>query len=149
MKCEMHYLPIRLFPDDSLVPLTIGQETGVNLFVYGTLMHREQIEFLLNHTLDDPVEAIMVGFTTVISEWGYRVMVPSENARVKGIVWKELTAQDFVILDRYEGCNVEVPVYQREKRQVMIHNRQEEAWGYFGTPNFFERIHNAKNTRKL
>ena len=112
----------------------------MNLFVYGTLKDRQFIQSLLKRTLDKPVEAIMPGFTTVASTWGYLVMVPDENSSVEGVVWRGLTAQDFIILDRYEGCDVETPVYQREKRRGMADDREEEVWGYFGTPAFLAQI---------
>lgn len=82
----------------------------------------------------------MPGFTTVISKWGYSVMAPDENSSVEGIVWQGLTAQDFTVLDRYEGCDVETPVYQREKRTVIIEGKAEEVWAYFGTSVFLMQI---------
>ena len=67
-------------------------------------------------------------------------MIPDENSSVEGIVWRGLTVQDFTVLDRYEGCDVEVPVYQREKRKVTIEGKMEEAWAYFGTSTFLTQI---------
>ncbi|MCZ6679130.1 MAG: gamma-glutamylcyclotransferase [Candidatus Poribacteria bacterium] len=112
----------------------------MNLFVYGTLRDQEFIQTRLNRTLDDPVEANMPGFTTVMSKSGYPVMVPAANASVEGLVWRGLTAEDFRILDRYEGCDVETPIYQREKRNVMIDGRESEVWSYFGTPAFLAQM---------
>lgn len=108
----------------------------MNLFVYGTLKNRELIQSLLGRSLGDPSAAIMPDCTTVISKRGYPVIISSENLSVEGVVWQGLTVQDFVILDRYEGCHVETPVYQREKRKVMINGRKEEVWTYFGTSTF-------------
>lgn len=67
-------------------------------------------------------------------------MIPSENLSVEGIVWRGLTVQDFAVLDRYEGCHVETPVYQREKRKIIIEGKSEEVWAYFGTSAFLISI---------
>ena len=112
----------------------------MNLFVYGTLKDRELIQSLLKRSLDDPSIAIMPECTTVTSKWGYPVMIPENNLSVEGVVWRGLTNQDFVVLDRYEGCHVETPVYQREKRTITIEDRTEEVWAYFGTPMFLTQI---------
>ena len=112
----------------------------MNLFVYGTLKDRELIQSLLEHSLGDPNVAIMPECTTVISKWGYPVMIPSENLSVEGVVWRGLTVQDFAVLDRYEGCHVETPVYQREKRKIIIDDKTEEVWVYFGTSTFLISI---------
>ena len=112
----------------------------MNLFVYGTLKDRELIQSLLNRPLAGPSPAIMPKCTTVTSKWGYLVMIPDENSSVEGVVWQGLTAEDFVILDRYEGCHVETPVYQREKREVIIEDKAEAVWAYFGTSTFLKQI---------
>lgn len=112
----------------------------MNLFVYGTLKDREFIQSLLERALSDPSVAMMPECTTVISKWGYPVIIPSENSSVEGVVWHDLTDHDFAILDRYEGCHVETPVYQREKRKVIINGKTEEVWVYFGTPVFLDHI---------
>ena len=67
-------------------------------------------------------------------------MIPDENSSVEGVVWQGLTVEDFVILDRYESCHVETPVYQRERRKVIIEDEVEEVWAYFGTPIFLTQI---------
>ena len=108
----------------------------MNLFVYGTLKDREFIQSLLNRSIDAPSKAIFPGFTTVNSKSGYPVMVPAEGRSVDGIVWRNLTHRDFEILDIYEGCKTETPVYQREKRKALVEGREEEIWAYFGTPAF-------------
>ena len=111
----------------------------MNLFVYGTLMYREQIEFLLRRKLGDPVEATIRGFTMIIaSEWGYPVIIPESNSIVEGVVWRELTEKDFITLDYYEGCDEEFAVYQRERRKVVAGGYEEEAWVYVASPAFLE-----------
>ena len=112
----------------------------MDLFVYGTLKNREFIQSLLEQPLGDPSVAIMPECTTIISKWGYPVIVPSENSSVEGIVWHGLTDQDFTVLDRYEGCHAEMPVYQREKRKVIIEGKIEEVWTYFSTSAFLTSI---------
>jgi len=108
----------------------------MNLFAYGTLKDRELIQRLLGRSLGEPNVAIMPECTTVISNRGYPVLIPNEDSSVEGIVWQGLTDQDFAILDRYEGCHVDTPIYRREKRQVIIDNKTEEVWVYFGTSTF-------------
>ncbi len=78
--------------------------------------------------------------TTVTSKWGYLVMIPDENSSVEGVVWRGLTVQDFAILDRYEGCHVETPIYQREKWKGIVEGKAEEVWAYFGTSTFLISI---------
>ena len=112
----------------------------MNLFVYGTLKDRRLIQSLLGRTLGDPTVAIMPNCTTVISQRGFPVMIPGENSSVEGVVWRGLTVQDFAVLDRYEGCHVETPVYQREKRKITIEGNMEEVWVYFCTSKFLISI---------
>ncbi len=112
----------------------------MNLFVYGTLKDRELIQSLLERSLGDSSAAIMLECATVTSKWGYLVMISDENSSVEGVVWRGLTAQDFAVLDKYEGCHVETPVYQRERRKVIIEDKVEEVWAYFGTPIFLTQI---------
>lgn len=112
----------------------------MNLFVYGTLRDRELIQSLLNRSLNEPSTAIMSECTTIISEQGFLVLIPQANSSVEGLVWRGLTTQDFAILDRYEGCHVETPVYQREKRKTVIGEKVEEVWTYFATSAFLISI---------
>ena len=67
-------------------------------------------------------------------------MIPDENSSVEGIVWRGLTIQDLVILDQYEGCQVDEPIYQREKRKIIIEGKMEEVWTYFSSPMFLSQI---------
>ena len=113
---------------------------AMNLFVYGTLKNPEFIQSLLQRSVGMPSRATLPGFTTVISDWGYPVMIPAGASSVDGIVWRNLTDKDFEILDRYEACNTETSVYQREKRKVTVEGREEEIWAYFGTPAFLNRM---------
>ena len=112
----------------------------MNLFVYGTLKDRGLIQSLLERPLDDPNMAIMHECTTVISSRGFPVLIPHDNYNVEGVVWRGLTVQDFAVLDRYEGCHVETPIYQREKRKVVIDGKTEEVWVYFATSTFLISI---------
>ena len=121
----------------------------MNLFAYGTLKDREFIQSLLERSLGDPSVAMMPECTTVISKWGYPVIIPSENLSVEGVVWRGLTAQNFAVLDRYEGCHVETPVYQREKRKVIIDGKTEEVWVYFGTSTFLISMRKGSNERNI
>ena len=121
----------------------------MNLFVYGTLKDRKFIQSLLERSLGDPSVAMMPECTTVISKWGYPVIIPSENSSVEGVVWRGLTSQNFAVLDRYEGCHVQTPVYQREKREVIIDGKTEEVWVYFGTSTFLISIRKGSNERNI
>jgi gamma-glutamylcyclotransferase (GGCT)/AIG2-like uncharacterized protein YtfP len=121
----------------------------MNLFVYGTLKDRELIQLLLGRSLGNPSVAIMPECTTVMSNRGYPVIIPRENLNVQGVVWRELTDQDFAILDKYEGCHVETPVYQREKREVIIDRKMEEVWVYFGTSPFIISIRKGSDERNI
>ena len=113
---------------------------SMNLFVYGTLKDRGLIQSLLERPLGDPNVAIVHECTTVISSRGFPVLIPHDNDSVEGVVWRGLTVQDFAVLDRYEGCHVKTPIYQREQRKVVIAGKTEEAWVYFATPTFLISI---------
>ena len=115
-------------------------EKSVNLFVYGTLMEREQIEVLLKRKLGEPAGAVTEGATLVVSDWGYPAMIPSETHTVRGVVWRGLTDQDLTILDRYERCDMKPPLYRREQRKILIENQEEDAWMYLGTPTFLTQM---------
>ena len=117
----------------------------MNLFVYGTLRDRELIQLLLKRSIGDPSVAIMPECTTVTSKRGFLVMIPYENSSVQGIVWRGLTVEDFTVLDRYEGCHVQNPVYQREKRKVIIGGTVEEVWTYLATSTFLTSIRKGSN----
>ena len=121
----------------------------MDLFVYGTLKDRGLIQLLLGRSLGNPSVATMPECTTVMSNGGYPVIIPSESSSVEGVVWRELTDQDFVILDRYEGCHVETPVYQRERREVIIDRKTEEVWVYFGTSPFIISIRKGSDERNI
>ena len=121
----------------------------MDLFVYGTLKDRGLIQSLLGRSLGDPSVAIMPECTTVISARGFPVIIPSENSSVEGVVWRELTDQDFVILDKYEGCHAETAVYQREKRKVIIERETEEVWVYFGTLPFIISIREGSDEQNI
>ena len=121
----------------------------MNLFVYGTLKNRELIQSLLGRSLGEPNVAIMPECATVISNRGYPVLIPSAHSSVEGVVWRGLTAQDFAVLDRYEGCHVETPVYQREKRKVIIDSETEEVWVYCGTSTFTISIRKESDERNI
>jgi gamma-glutamylcyclotransferase (GGCT)/AIG2-like uncharacterized protein YtfP len=112
----------------------------MNLFVYGTLMVREQIESLIGRKLGNPVVARIHGFTKIMSSWGYPVIIPQSDANVEGIVWRELIDANLIALDRYEGCGKESAVYQREKRTVIVNGREEEAWVYVATSGYLRRL---------
>ena len=132
--------------------ITIAQyliPNAMNLFVYGTLRAREFIQSLIGHTLDEAVKATMPGFTTVMSQWGYPVMMSAQDSSVEGIVWRGLREGDFIILDRYEGCDAEAPVYRREKRMVIITGREEEAWAYLGTSAFLTQVCDKEKEHKF
>ena len=121
----------------------------MKLFVYGTLKDRGLIQELLGRSLGDPSVAIMPECTTVITQRGFPVLIPSQNSSVEGVVWRGLTVQDFAVLDRYEGCHVETPVYQREKRKVIIDGKTEEVWVYFGTSTFIISIRKGSDERNI
>ena len=121
----------------------------MNLFVYGTLRDRELIQLLLKRSLGPPSRATMPECTTVISEWGYPVMLPTEDSSVEGIVWRGLTVQDFGVLDRYEGCHVETPVYQREMREIIVEDKVEEVWAYFATSAFLISIRKGSDEPRI
>ena len=117
----------------------------MNLFVYGTLKDRGLIQELIGRPLGDPSVAIMPECTIVISERGFPVLVPSQDSRVEGVVWRGLTVQDLAVLDRYEGCHVETPIYQREKRKIPIEGKTEEVWVYFCTSRFLVSVRKESN----
>ena len=122
---------------------------NMNLFVYGTLKDKELIQSLLERPLGDPSVAIMPECAIVMSKWGYPVIIPSETLSVDGVVWRGLTVQDFAVLDRYEGCHVETPVYQREKRKVVIDGKTEEVWVYFATSAFLMSIRKGSDESNI
>ena len=76
-------------------------------------------------------------------------MIPDENSSVVGVVWRGLTVQDFVILDRYEGCHAETPVYQREQRKIIIEGKVEAVWAYFGTSTFLISTRKESGERNI
>ena len=121
----------------------------MNLFVYGTLKDRRLIQRLLGRSLGEPSVAIIPECTTVSSKRGYPVLIPNANSRVEGVVWQGLTDQDFAILDRYEGCHVDTPVYHRERRQVVIDGKTEEVWVYFGTSTFITSIRKGSDESNI
>ena len=121
----------------------------MNLFVYGTLRDRKLIQLLLKRSLGNPTAAMMPECATVTSKRGFLVMTPYENSSVHGVVWRGLTVEDFTVLDRYEGCHVQNPVYQREKRKVIIEGAVEEVWTYLATSTFLTSIRKGSDESEI
>ena len=63
-------------------------------------------------------------------------MVPAKGCSVDGIVWRDLTDRDFEIMDRYEGCNTQTPVYQRERRKAIVKDGKRKFGRILGRRRF-------------
>ncbi|MTV47917.1 DUF4264 domain-containing protein [Heliobacillus mobilis] len=107
------------------------------LFVYGTLMDRETMEGLLDHSAGEPLPALLTGYKRYPSSYGYPFILPVQEAIVKGTLWSGLTDDDLQRIDEYEGLFDDVPMYYREKVTIRIDDQPSEAWVYIGNREVF------------
>ena len=90
-------------------------------FAYGSNMSSEQMSVRCPDAVEVGV-ATLAGYEFVINTRGVAGVVEKQGSRVIGILWK-ISAEDEVILDKYEGANRSDGPYRRE---VIAVNRADE-----------------------
>ena len=87
------------------------------LFAYGTLTDPEFTGHLLEHPVDSE-PALLVGFERVeIPGFSYPTVVEAPGEKVRGLIYRSLSAEDYRRLDAYEG--VAEGLYRRVAAEVI------------------------------
>ncbi|ABZ85094.1 conserved hypothetical protein [Heliomicrobium modesticaldum Ice1] len=110
------------------------------LFTYGTLMDRDTMEGLLEHKAGITRPAILTGYQTYPSAYGYPYILPVQEGKVEGVLWSDLSDEDLLRTDEYEGLLDENPMYFRKSITVDVDGQPVEAWVYIGIPEAFTDV---------
>jgi len=106
----------------------------VKLFAYGSLTSRRRLEELLGRAMEEPEAAVLRGYRVFHSPpLGYLLLLPQEGAVTRGFLW-EIRPEEFPVLDRYEGCDEDPPLYFRRSLEVEVNGRLVPAQVYVGNP---------------
>jgi gamma-glutamylcyclotransferase (GGCT)/AIG2-like uncharacterized protein YtfP len=99
-----------------------GRQTGIHLFVYGTLVDQRTLDEVLGYRFaGERLRARLVDYQRLeLDTFDYRLIVARAGHSVDGILITDLSPHDLVVLDRYEG--VECGNYSRASVDV-------EVWG--------------------
>ena len=108
---------------------------GDHLFVYGTLQLPD-VMHAVTRLRPAPHPAVLSGFArfTLRGEV-YPSVVPSPGARTEGMLYRDLDAATFDILDRFEGQE-----YERHQLSVSVHAETVQAWTYALRPPLRDRL---------
>ncbi|WP_235918943.1 DUF4264 family protein [Heliomicrobium undosum] len=110
------------------------------LFTYGTLMDRDTMEGLLEHSAGVARPAILAGYQSYPSAYGYPYILPVQEGAVEGVLWSGLSDEDLLRTDEYEGILDESPMYFRKSITLDVDGQPVEAWVYVGIPEAFTDV---------
>ncbi|MBM7867280.1 DUF4264 domain-containing protein [Heliobacterium gestii] len=113
------------------------------LFTYGTLTDRDTLEGLLEHSAGVARPAVLTGYQSCPSAYGYPYILPVSDGEVEGVVWSDLTDEDLLRTDEYEGVHDDRPMYFRKSIHLVIDGQPMDAWVYVGIPETFADGSNA------
>ncbi len=107
-----------------------------DLFAYGTLMSKEIMHAVSGHRFA-ATPAVLRGFRrNRIRGEEYPGIVPSPGDQVEGIIYRDLTADDWKRLDLFEG-----EMYERSAVPVRLQDGTfEQAQTYVLRPQFKDRL---------
>lgn len=108
-----------------------------NIFVYGTLMERGQLEHVLGHKYDGEFEvAVLRNFVRL--QPSYYMAFEEEGSEIVGKLVSNLDDGDMAKLDRYEG--VDTGFYRRQEVLVGVGigdvRKLEDAYVYYNGDGF-------------
>lgn len=110
----------------------------MKLFVYGTLQDKDAMEELIERNLaEKPEPAALEGYERQETSYGYPIIVQNERSIVKGLLWRELTDEDFIKLDNYEDCDGDPPLYDRLEVKVKVGETLVQAYVYVGAAEYW------------
>jgi gamma-glutamylcyclotransferase (GGCT)/AIG2-like uncharacterized protein YtfP len=76
---------------------------GMRLFAYGTLMWPEVLEAVIGRQLDGSPATLSGYLRLRVKGEHFPAVIPSEQDDVEGVLYENLCAEDFRLLDRFEG----------------------------------------------
>lgn len=106
----------------------------MKLFTYGTLTSKRRIEELLGRPLPDPEPGTLKGYRIYHAPpLDYPLILPDPSGEIHGLVW-DLEVADLKVLDHYEGCDDEPPLYFRQWANIETNGKTVRAQVYVGNP---------------
>jgi gamma-glutamylcyclotransferase (GGCT)/AIG2-like uncharacterized protein YtfP len=103
-------------------------QTGIHLFVYGTLTDPERVTALTGKSFDR-LEATLSGFERVNSPLGYPFIFPRPGGLVRGVLLLNIDPVSLSQLDAYEA---EGALYRRQVVEVTVADTPVGAMAYVG-----------------
>jgi gamma-glutamylcyclotransferase (GGCT)/AIG2-like uncharacterized protein YtfP len=109
----------------------------LNLFAYGTLMDRRILTRVLGRTPPTGVPATLVGYRKWETTLGYPIILPETGSICQGLVFFNLTPQDWARLDEYEKATSAPPAYFRRLATAQGAHGSISVQVYVGNLNYF------------
>ena len=107
------------------------------LFAYGTLMWPKVMASVIGHSSLQGQPATLHGYVCQrVKGEHYPVILPSEGDSVEGIVYSELSAQDFQHLDRFEGEEYDRITVIIDGQSTCVYALS-DAWSYIAEPQYW------------
>lgn len=103
---------------------------GVHLFVYGTLKNADLVVELTGRCFVT-TPAVLHGYRMIEPARGYPYIVRDVQARVGGLLLRDVDLDALRCLDAYEN---EGALYRRIRVEVVVEGRIEHAQVYVGAP---------------
>ncbi|HLO01526.1 MAG TPA: gamma-glutamylcyclotransferase family protein [Symbiobacteriaceae bacterium] len=109
----------------------------MHLFAYGTLMDRRILARVLGRTPPNGVPATLYGYKKWETTLGYPIILPETGAVCQGMVFYNLSQQDWKRLDEYEKATTEPPAYFRRLLSAQGGSGSISVQVYVGNLNYF------------
>ena len=98
----------------------------MNLFAYGTLMWPEILEAVAGRRLEGS-PAVLEGYSRFrVKGEPYPVVIPSPKGTVEGVLYQELTPEEFRRLDAFEGVEYNRVEIRLNDRPAFVYVLSEE-----------------------
>lgn len=128
----------------SLLPRTANSHEGGNdlrlpLFVHVAQLEDEFVANLLGHAVTAEPARLEGHRSVQLADLAWTILVPDESKSVDGLVYRDLSAEDFRRLDSYGG--VMEGLYERVVATVRANQfgEEEAAWVYVPTQRTLQR----------
>jgi gamma-glutamylcyclotransferase (GGCT)/AIG2-like uncharacterized protein YtfP len=104
-----------------------------NVFVYGTLMDKARLQTLLKR-VPDMHPAKVSGYRQFYDDSiGFQSAERDENSTIRGMVLMDITGQELISLDNYEGMGE--GSYRRAKTRAFIMDKKQQVESFIYVKN--------------
>ena len=104
-----------------------------NVFVYGTLMDKARLNSLLKR-IPEMHQARATGYRQFYDDsLGYQSAERDERASIRGMILMDITGQELISLDHYEGIGE--GSYRRMKTRVSVPETKQQVEAYIYVKN--------------